>query len=158
MSFAANICKLPKVTGPCRARIPRWYFNYKTKRCERFIYGGCRGNKNNFRSLSSCQKKCPGEFHHCYDAYHTLRWQSLIFGIPLCQRKYEIDQNTIAILLNKMTWFTINIFLGKGAELVDGEGITVKDDSSGVVRCRGSLKDLSKNISTFPVRSGRYLS
>ena len=116
--FAANICKLPKVTGPCRARIPRWYFNYNTKRCERFIYGGCRGNKNNFTSLTSCQKKCPGEFHHCYNAYHTLRWQSSIFAIPFCQRKHEIGQNTIAILLNKMIWFYDQNYFGR-------EGVTV---------------------------------
>ena len=36
-------------------------------------------------------------------------------------------------------------FLSEGAGVVDGEGVAVKDASSGVVGW-GSLRDLSKNI------------
>ena len=52
------VCNLPKVTGPCRAAFRRWYFNKATGRCEMFIYGGCRGNANNFRTKSECEQKC----------------------------------------------------------------------------------------------------
>ena len=55
---ALDICSLPRVTGPCRARIPRYFYNVTTKRCERFIFGGCRGNKNNFRTQNECEKQC----------------------------------------------------------------------------------------------------
>ena len=51
-------CSLPKVVGPCRAAFPRWFFNIKTRRCERFIYGGCEGNANNFNSLAECLNTC----------------------------------------------------------------------------------------------------
>ena len=53
-------CNLPKVTGPCRAAFRRWYFNKAKGICERFIYGGCRGNANNFRTKQECEQKCKG--------------------------------------------------------------------------------------------------
>ena len=53
-----KICRLPKVIGPCRAKIPRYFYNRLRMRCELFTYGGCRGNSNNFRSLKACQARC----------------------------------------------------------------------------------------------------
>ena len=55
----ASICDLPAAPGPCRAHIPRWFYNSKTERCEQFIYGGCKGNHNNFVSPSECRQVCP---------------------------------------------------------------------------------------------------
>uniref|UniRef100_A0A0K8RML4 Putative salivary kunitz domain protein n=1 Tax=Ixodes ricinus TaxID=34613 RepID=A0A0K8RML4_IXORI len=53
-------CKLPPDDGPCRARIPSFYFDYQdTKKCREFMYGGCEGNANNFETLDECQKECP---------------------------------------------------------------------------------------------------
>ena len=60
-----DICLLPRVTGPCRARIPRYFYNNATKRCEGFIYGGCRGNKNNFRTQKECEKQCRSSQDPC---------------------------------------------------------------------------------------------
>ncbi|CAC5359127.1 unnamed protein product [Mytilus coruscus] len=51
-------CRLPKQKGLCKARIPRFYFDYYSKQCRNFIYGGCGGNENNFKSLNECQDKC----------------------------------------------------------------------------------------------------
>ena len=51
-------CQLSKVTGPCYAYIPRYYFDKKTGKGKKFIYGGCRGNVNNFKTLAACQKTC----------------------------------------------------------------------------------------------------
>ncbi len=53
-----NKCSLPKVTGNCRAAFRRFYFNGLTQKCERFIYGGCGGNTNNFMTESECTSKC----------------------------------------------------------------------------------------------------
>ncbi|KAL5009884.1 hypothetical protein ScPMuIL_012189 [Solemya velum] len=52
------ICTLSPETGPCRARMDRWYYDVTAKTCQLFIYGGCRGNQNNFRSFDSCMAKC----------------------------------------------------------------------------------------------------
>ncbi|XP_048749417.1 eppin-like [Ostrea edulis] len=54
-----RVCSLPKVTGPCKANMRRWWFNKATNRCERFTYGGCRGNKNNFTTRKACRQRCP---------------------------------------------------------------------------------------------------
>ena len=50
-----NRCKLRPVTGPCRASIPRYFFNQKTGACEMFTWGGCKGVVP-FTTLSECQK------------------------------------------------------------------------------------------------------
>eukprot|EP01084_Bolivina_argentea_P299310 515916_1 len=51
-------CYLPKKTGSCRASFARYYYNSDTLECEQFNYGGCGGNKNNFKTLSECNKIC----------------------------------------------------------------------------------------------------
>nr|CAB55816.1 hypothetical protein [Ixodes ricinus] len=51
-------CKLPPDDGPCRARIPSYYFDRKTKTCKEFMYGGCEGNENNFENITTCQEEC----------------------------------------------------------------------------------------------------
>jgi len=53
-----DLCQLPAKTGPCKARMRRWYYDTKKKRCVVFVYGGCRGNANNFMSSKSCVKRC----------------------------------------------------------------------------------------------------
>ncbi|KFD45427.1 hypothetical protein M514_13698 [Trichuris suis] len=53
-----NPCDLPADAGPCKASIPRYYYNKNSKKCDTFVYGGCHGNENNFGSLEECQAKC----------------------------------------------------------------------------------------------------
>ncbi|KAL7674908.1 hypothetical protein ACOME3_001179 [Neoechinorhynchus agilis] len=49
-------CQQPKDEGPCRGSVLRFYFD--GNRCRRFIYGGCQGNENNFKSKKICQRTC----------------------------------------------------------------------------------------------------
>lgn len=51
-------CSLPKVIGPCRAAIPRFFFNHTDGTCQQFDYGGCNGNANNFPNIDECEKIC----------------------------------------------------------------------------------------------------
>ncbi|XP_067907444.1 tissue factor pathway inhibitor 2 isoform X2 [Heterodontus francisci] len=51
-------CRLEADAGPCRASFTRYFYNFTTGRCEEFLYGGCNGNDNNFREMSSCQMEC----------------------------------------------------------------------------------------------------
>ncbi|XP_022306998.2 actinia tenebrosa protease inhibitors-like isoform X1 [Crassostrea virginica] len=53
-----QICLLPEDSGPCMATIPRWHYNARFRRCERFLYGGCQGNENNFETWGQCQRVC----------------------------------------------------------------------------------------------------
>ena len=59
--YVADPCQQEKDDGPCRAAMPRWFFNKQTQSCQEFLYGGCQGNKNNFRSQAECQLQCLGE-------------------------------------------------------------------------------------------------
>uniref|UniRef100_A0A3Q3FY01 Amyloid beta (A4) precursor-like protein 2 n=1 Tax=Labrus bergylta TaxID=56723 RepID=A0A3Q3FY01_9LABR len=54
----AVVCTLEAETGPCRASMPRWHFDMSLKKCVRFIYGGCAGNRNNFDSEDYCMAVC----------------------------------------------------------------------------------------------------
>lgn len=56
--FLDPLCYLPKEVGPCRARMPRYFYNKTTQKCELFYYGGCLCNRNNFWSLKKCRSKC----------------------------------------------------------------------------------------------------
>ena len=56
-----RLCALPPDKGPCRARIRRFYYDQQTNQCKRFTYGGCQGNRNNFKSKKSCLFYCPSE-------------------------------------------------------------------------------------------------
>ncbi|XP_050036884.2 kunitz-type serine protease inhibitor A-like [Dermacentor andersoni] len=53
-----TICHQPPVTGPCRARIPAWFYNPRTYSCEEFTYGGCGGNENRFDTQRMCEATC----------------------------------------------------------------------------------------------------
>ncbi|XP_051501248.1 kunitz-type protease inhibitor 1b [Myxocyprinus asiaticus] len=51
-------CAEPPVTGHCRASFTRWYYDPLNKKCQRFTYGGCNGNENNFESTDACMNNC----------------------------------------------------------------------------------------------------
>ncbi|XP_028414136.1 agrin-like isoform X6 [Dendronephthya gigantea] len=51
-------CLQRKEVGPCRANIPRYFYNRVSKMCELFYYGGCHGNSNNFATLDKCERSC----------------------------------------------------------------------------------------------------
>lgn len=61
LSFAlpAHCVELPD-TGQCTESIPRWYYNPFSEKCDRFTYGGCDGNMNNFEEEEECMKSCSG--------------------------------------------------------------------------------------------------
>lgn len=52
------LCSLPKVGGPCKAAIPRFFFDTTVMECRPFTYGGCAGNENNFETFKECQYAC----------------------------------------------------------------------------------------------------
>ncbi|XP_061467221.1 papilin isoform X2 [Rhineura floridana] len=65
-------CLLPSAHGPCTDWTTRWYFVSDVGKCNRFWYGGCHGNNNNFPSEEECMKTCHnsvgrsdvGHHHH----------------------------------------------------------------------------------------------
>ncbi|MED6243474.1 hypothetical protein ATANTOWER_020873 [Ataeniobius toweri] len=58
--FPSAYCMAPVKVGPCRASFPRWHYKAETGSCEKFIYGGCKPNKNNYLSEGECMLACRG--------------------------------------------------------------------------------------------------
>ena len=51
-------CLERKDKGPCNAKIVRYFYNKRTNTCEFFLWGGCGGTSNNFRSRRFCAQTC----------------------------------------------------------------------------------------------------
>ncbi|KAM9811603.1 kunitz-type protease inhibitor 2 [Syngnathus typhle] len=51
-------CEAEPMVGPCRAAFRHWYYDSLQGQCKAFIYGGCKGNKNNYRTQKSCLDAC----------------------------------------------------------------------------------------------------
>ena len=56
----AAICRLEFDTGlaSCGDQLQRWYFNPQLGTCSAFIYSGCAGNQNRFKTFEVCMGFC----------------------------------------------------------------------------------------------------
>ena len=54
-------CTLAPEHGLCMAVFVRYYYNVVTQTCQKFQYGGCGGNENNFDTQQECEDKCSGK-------------------------------------------------------------------------------------------------
>ncbi len=49
------------ILGPCRGNHQRWYYRKEDGRCKQFMYGGCKGNQNNFQTDEECRNACASQ-------------------------------------------------------------------------------------------------
>uniref|UniRef100_A0A8C5Q323 Papilin n=1 Tax=Leptobrachium leishanense TaxID=445787 RepID=A0A8C5Q323_9ANUR len=52
------ICLLPSAMGTCSDWTTRWYFVADVGKCNRFWFGNCHGNNNNFATEEECTSSC----------------------------------------------------------------------------------------------------
>nr|XP_054928901.1 papilin-like [Dermacentor andersoni] len=55
-----GICKKTVDPGHCSEVHERWFYDAHTGVCLQFVYTGCGGNKNRFKSAEMCMKFCSG--------------------------------------------------------------------------------------------------
>eukprot|EP01084_Bolivina_argentea_P193832 332514_1 len=53
-----SYCYESKDIGPCKAAFEKYYYDSEIGECMTFIYGGCKGNGNNFDTISECISEC----------------------------------------------------------------------------------------------------
>ena len=53
-----DVCALDKDPGPCPGSLLRWYYDNDREACRKFIFGGCKGNGNKFRTRAACEQRC----------------------------------------------------------------------------------------------------
>ncbi|CAI4225023.1 unnamed protein product [Auanema sp. JU1783] len=53
-----DICEDIADPGPCQYYSVRWFWDKVDDTCKEFHYGGCMGNKNNFKTKQQCVKQC----------------------------------------------------------------------------------------------------
>ncbi|XP_039198333.1 kunitz-type serine protease inhibitor PIVL-like [Crotalus tigris] len=56
-----QLCYLPPVHGPCKGHFHHFHYHSASNGCREFIYGGCQGNANNFKSRNECLYTCVGK-------------------------------------------------------------------------------------------------
>ncbi|XP_077523522.1 BPTI/Kunitz domain-containing protein-like [Amblyomma americanum] len=69
-----ELCSKMPDEGPCRALIPGWYFNGIS--CQKFTYGGCGDDYNNFDSDEECMEACG---NYTYSRLN-MTWESNYLG------------------------------------------------------------------------------
>lgn len=57
-NYVVDACFLPKISGPCEGYFPTWYYDSGRKQCGQFVYGGCLGNANKFKTREECEELC----------------------------------------------------------------------------------------------------
>jgi len=67
-----DYCRLQPMVGFCEARIPRYYFDGLSGTCKQFIYGGCGGNANNFKTKWECETHCVDNYNEEYAGYRAI--------------------------------------------------------------------------------------
>ncbi|QQP39872.1 Uncharacterized protein FKW44_013725, partial [Caligus rogercresseyi] len=74
-------CEQPPEPGPCHGYFPLWHYDSSRGECTKFIFGGCKGNKNKFVKKEACENSCK----------HNLRTQSVK---SKCRRPLTVSRDT----------------------------------------------------------------
>ncbi|KHJ79534.1 Kunitz/Bovine pancreatic trypsin inhibitor domain protein [Oesophagostomum dentatum] len=58
MPTMEEICRSTQDSGPCQDYSDQYYYDAYKGTCQTFIYGGCGGNLNRFRTEDECMRRC----------------------------------------------------------------------------------------------------
>ena len=54
------VCRMQVESGPCKETQALWFYDPESHTCLPFVYGGCDGNKNRFKTYELCMRFCSG--------------------------------------------------------------------------------------------------
>ncbi|KAB7496699.1 Kunitz-type serine protease inhibitor As-fr-19, partial [Armadillidium nasatum] len=54
-------CDKPIIPRLCSEFTERWAYDKWTGQCQKFWFGGCGGNGNNYETLEECEEECESE-------------------------------------------------------------------------------------------------
>ncbi|XP_018422614.1 PREDICTED: collagen alpha-3(VI) chain-like [Nanorana parkeri] len=57
-SLVEDICQLKREEGDCQNYELKWWYNSDQNECVQFWFGGCGGNKNQFKTQEQCEAVC----------------------------------------------------------------------------------------------------
>ena len=80
-------CSAEPDTGPCRGSIPAYYYDPEDAICKMFVWGGCGGNDNKYKTIRDCLQSCNPN-SECYSSSRVCVVDHLsiaITSIPLIQ-------------------------------------------------------------------------
>ncbi|GMR34111.1 hypothetical protein PMAYCL1PPCAC_04306, partial [Pristionchus mayeri] len=60
-------CEQSLLEGTGQATLERYFYDSESRRCEKFVYRGSKGNANNFLTKAACEKTCPVFSNPCKD-------------------------------------------------------------------------------------------
>lgn len=134
---AEEACLQPEESGPCRAYFERWYFDRAARQCRPFGYGGCRGNRNNFHSLTECNTICASV------------QEKLNRGVPLAARISAPDPAASAVSTTRSEAVSA---LGPRVDCVVSEW---GEWSPCTATCGLGYRERHRRVLVEPIRGGR---
>ncbi|KAK2191742.1 hypothetical protein NP493_46g01054 [Ridgeia piscesae] len=87
-------CTLNYDGGDCFAYIPMFYYDSEKGACVQFIYGGCGGNANRFKTREACEQRCQPKTMH-----------SVTSGLSKCALPKEAGQCDGVHQLSVTKWY-----------------------------------------------------
>ena len=57
-ALVTDTCNKPREAGPCHTYKLQWYHDAHQEKCTQFVYSGCGGNDNNFKTEAECERRC----------------------------------------------------------------------------------------------------
>jgi len=61
---STEACYWAKDSGSCKGSLEKFYYDADSKKCKKFVYGGCGGNPNRFPSMDECLDRCFPRRNH----------------------------------------------------------------------------------------------
>ncbi|CAB3404667.1 unnamed protein product [Caenorhabditis bovis] len=142
-----EICKEEKAAGQCGGSFPRYWYNEIRNQCERFIYTGCKGNRNQFETEEECKQICvPG-----YEKNKALVPNHQLFEEFGDSQVSDGGKKSDCELSKWSAWGSCSVSCGRGKKMRTRE--IIKLPRNGGLACSGHMiQELQCRLRPCPIR------